>query len=144
MNPTLRNVLAVVAGLIIGSIVNMSLVNLSGTLIPPPPGTDVTTPEGLKASMHLFGPQHFLVPFLAHALGTFVGAYLAARVAASHKMALALVIGGFFQLGGIAAVFMLPAPLWFEALDLALAYIPMAYLAGRLASGGRNEALAVN
>ena len=135
--------MAVVAGLVIGSVVNMSLVSLSGSVIPPPPGTDVTTPEGLKASMHLFGPQHFIMPFLAHALGTFVGAYLAARIAATHKMAVALVIGGFFLIGGIAAVFMLPAPLWFEALDLALAYIPMAYLAGRLAGGGRREAVAV-
>ncbi len=53
-------------------------------------------------------------------------------IAASHKMKLAMVIGGFFLAGGIASVFMLPSPAWFAVCDLAGAYIPMAYLAGRL------------
>ena len=43
---------------------------MSSSLIPPPEGADVTTLEGLKTSMHLFQPKHFLMPFLAHALGT--------------------------------------------------------------------------
>ena len=73
------------------------------------------------------------MPFLAHALGTLAGAWLAALLAASHKMGLALGIGVLFLAGGISAVVMLPAPLWFEVLDLLLAYIPMAWLGGRLA-----------
>jgi len=69
---------------------------------------------------------------LAHALGTFAGALIAAIIAASHKMKLAMVIGGFFLAGGIASVFMLPSPTWFAVCDLAGAYKPMAYFAGRL------------
>ena len=33
---------------------------------------------------------------------------------------------------GISAVMMIPAPLWFNVLDLVVAYIPMAYLGGKL------------
>lgn len=82
MHPILRNILAVVAGLIGGSLVNMGIIAISGSLIPPPVDADVTTMEGLKATMHLFEPKHFLMPFLAHALGTLAGAYTAARLAA--------------------------------------------------------------
>lgn len=78
MRRILRLILAVVAGLVTGSLVNMGLILVSGKAIPPPAGADVTTVEGLKASMHLFEPRHFIFPFLAHSLGTFVGALVAA------------------------------------------------------------------
>jgi hypothetical protein len=41
-------------------------------------------------------------------------------------------IGGWNLFGGIMAATMIPAPLWFILVDLILAYIPMAYLAGKL------------
>ncbi|MBD1395663.1 hypothetical protein H9Q13_00665 [Pontibacter sp. JH31] len=135
MNPILRNILAVLAGLIVGSVVNMGIIMVSESIIPPPNGADVTTMEGLTASMHLFEPKHFLMPFLAHALGTFAGAFLAALIAANHKMKFALGIGFFFLAGGITNVFLLPSPVWFAIVDLGLAYIPMAYIAGKLATG---------
>lgn len=132
MNPILKNILAVLLGIIVGSIVNMAIVMFSGSIIPPPEGADVTTAEGLKESMHLFKPINFLMPFLAHALGTFVGALTTAFIAASHNVKLAMIIGVFFLLGGIASVFMLPSPAWFSITDIALAYLPMAYLGGKL------------
>ena len=132
MNPIFKNILAVVAGLVVGSALNMAIIMISGSIIPPPEGVDNTTMEGLKAGMHLFQPKHFILPYLAHALGTFVGALLAAIIAATHKMKFALSIGIFFLLGGIANVIMLPSPVWFTVLDLAGAYIPMGFLAGKL------------
>ncbi len=137
MYPILKNILAVVLGLIVGSIVNMGIIMISGSIIPPPAGADVTTMEGLKSSMHLFEPRHFIMPFAAHALGTFVGAIIAALIAASHRMTFALVIGCVFLVGGIANVFLLPSPLWFTIVDLVFAYIPMSYLGGRLVTKGR-------
>jgi hypothetical protein len=130
MKPIVKNILAVIVGLVAGSAVNMGIIMISGSVIPPPEGADNTTMEGLKASMHLFQPKHFLFPFLAHALGTFVGALLAALIAANRKMMFAMVIGIFFLAGGIINVIMLPSPLWFTFVDLVLAYIPMAYFAG--------------
>ncbi len=80
MKPGVKNILAVIAGAILGSAVNMGIIMVSGSFIPPPNGADITTMEGLKASMHLFQPKHFIFPFLAHALGTFAGAFLAAKI----------------------------------------------------------------
>ena len=137
-----RLILAVVAGLVIGSVVNMSLIMISGSVIPPPAGANVTTTEGLKASMHLFEPRHFIFPFLAHSLGTLVGALVATMLTPNRTSGPAYVVGFAFLLGGIASVYMLPAPLWFSALDLVAAYLPMAWLGHRLAS--RNLAKAAN
>jgi len=133
-HPTLRLVLAVVAGFVIGSLVNMALVGLSASAVPPPAGANTATMEGLQASMHLFQPRHFVFPFLAHALGTLAGAVFAAWLAPRRKLACATVVGALFFAGGIAAVAMLPAPLWFEALDLVAAYFPMAWFGWKLAA----------
>ncbi|AOH35805.1 hypothetical protein BGP89_05070 [Luteimonas sp. JM171] len=138
MKHWLRNIAAVVAGFIVGSAVNMGIIALGPMLVPPPAGVDMTTPEGLAAGMHLLAPKHFLAPFLAHALGTLAGALTAYLVAGTRKEAFALVIGLLFLVGGIAAAFMIPAPAWFIAADLVLAYLPMAWLAilvGRRLSG---------
>lgn len=132
MNPILRNTLAVIVGCLIGSFVNGSIIMISGSIIHPPEGADVTTMEGLKASMHLFEPKHFLFPFLAHALGTLVGAWITVMLAASRKMTMAMIVGCMFMLGGIINVAMLPSPLWYSIVDLVGAYIPMAYIGARL------------
>ncbi len=139
MNPLARNILATVAGLAVGSVVNMALVTVGPHVIPLPEGADVSTMEGLRDSMKLFTPVNFLPPFLAHALGTLVGAFLAAKLAASHPMRCALFVGAFFLIGGIAAANMLGGPMWFNITDLVLAYIPMGLLGGFLARG-RSEA----
>lgn len=128
----LRNILAVLAGVVLGSVVNMAIVTFGPALIPPPSGVDMSTPEGLAAGIALFEPRHFVTPFLAHALGTLVGALVAYLVAASHKARFAYAIGVLFLIGGIAACFMIPAPAWFMALDLLVAYLPMAWLAVRI------------
>src|SRR6056297_685417 len=133
MSPILKNVLAVVTGLVVGSIVNMGFIMLSGSVIPPPEGGDITTMEGLKATMHLFEPKHFIFPFLAHAIGTLAGAFIAAKIAAKRKMTIALIIGVFFLIGGSINIFMLGGPVWFTVLDLAVAYVPMAYFGGKFA-----------
>ena len=134
MNTIQRNILAVIIGLPLGGIVNMAIIMISGSIIAPPEGADVTTMEGLKASMHLFEPRHFLMPFLAHALGTLVGAFLCYLIASTHKMNLALLIGFIFLAGGIINVIMLPSPLWFTLVDLIGAYLPMAWFGAKLAA----------
>ena len=134
MNPTLRNILAVVAGIVAGGAANMAIISVSGSIIPPPEGVDPSNMESIKESMHLFQPIHFLMPFLAHAVGSFTGALVAAFIAASHKMKFAIGLGAWTMIGGIMAATMIPSPTWFIIADLGLAYIPTAYLAGKIAS----------
>jgi hypothetical protein len=133
MNSTLKNILATIGGLLLGGMVNMSIVMISGHVIPPPEGADITTAEGLKASMHLFEPKNFIMPFLAHALGTFVAVLIACYITKTNKMRIPLIISTLFFIGGFTNVMMLPSPLWFSILDLAGAYHLMGYLAFAIA-----------
>ena len=134
MNPILKNVLAVIAGAVVGSIVNMALVMLGPMIIPLPAGADVTTTEGLKASMHLMETKNFIFPFLAHALGTLAGAFTAAKIGVNHKMTMAFIVGVLFLAGGYINMQMVGGPDWFNALDLLVAYLPMGALGGWLAT----------
>jgi hypothetical protein len=135
MHPILRNILAVIFGLAIGSIVNMVLIGISNSIIPPPEGAITTTMNGLKESIHLFKPIHYLMPFLAHALGTLAGAIITTLIAThKQKKKLAIAIACWFLVGGIIMAFILPSPIWFIILDLALAYIPMSIIANKIAT----------
>jgi hypothetical protein len=139
MNPIAKNVLAAIVGFVIGNLVNMGLIQIGPYVVPLPQGADVSTMEGLRESMKLFTPVNFIFPFLAHALGTLAGAFVAAKLAASHRMKFAIGIGVAFLLGGIAAAIMLGGPLWFIACDLLLAYIPMGILGGLLGRGQKRQ-----
>lgn len=130
----LRNILAVIVGFICGSIVNMGIVVFVSPLFPLPEGVDPASMESIKANIDRFSFANFMVPFSAHALGTFVGAFFTALLARSAKLPLAILIGGLNLLGGIAAVAMIGGPLWFAILDLGAAYIPMSFAAAWLAS----------
>jgi hypothetical protein len=49
-------------------------------------------------------------------------------------------VGSLFFLGGCAAAFMLPAPAWFKAVDLLLAYGPPTLAGWSTASRSRHAA----
>jgi uncharacterized membrane protein YqgA involved in biofilm formation len=141
MNPVAKNILAVIAGLVVGSVVNMGLITIGMVVVPLPEGTDVSTMEAVREAMKTFTPVNFIFPWVAHALGTLVGAFIAAKMAASNKMKLAMVIGMLFLLGGIAMILNCGGPTWFIASDLILAYIPMAWIGGTLGGGGKPQSV---
>lgn len=135
----LVNILAVILGLVVGSAVNMLLIIAGGEAIPAPAGVDATDLESVRASMHLYGPEHFVFPFLAHAMGTLAGALVTCLLATTNRVPLSLVTGFLFLTGGITAAFMIPAPLWFIVLDLTVAYLPMAWLGAKWGKRFRPE-----
>jgi hypothetical protein len=139
MNPIAKNILAVIVGFVVGSVVNLGLVTVGMSVFPLPEGTDVSTMEALRENMKLMGPVNFIFPLLGHALGTLTGAFVAAKLAASHPMKFAIAIGVLFLMGGVAMVLNCGGPVWFIATDLLLAYIPMATLGGSLAGGKRSQ-----
>jgi hypothetical protein len=132
MNPIARNILAAVVGIIVGGVVNLGLVTVGMSVVPFPEGTDVSTMEAVRETMKSLPPVHFLFPLAGHALGSLAGAFLAARLAASHSITLAIGLGVLFLIGGIAMILNCGGPVWFIATDLPLAYLPMALLGGFL------------
>lgn len=136
----IRNIIGIIVGIVAGSIVNMAFIGVGPSVIPLPPGADNSSMEALTATIHLFEPKHYIFPFLAHAFGSLVGTFVAILIAVSHKWRIAVGLAAFFLLGGIAAVIMIPAPLWFDAVDLTFAYIPMALLGAKLGGAGKTAA----
>ena len=139
MSPTVRNILAVIVGGVIGGFVNMGILQVGMQMIPLPAGADASTMENLSHSIHLYEPKHFITPFLAHALGTLAGAIIAVKIAASHHSIVAMVVGGLFFAGGLTMALVVPSPAWFIALDLVVAYFPMAWLAMKIAGPGDGD-----
>ena len=132
MKHYLLHLLFFLLSLVLGSLVNMSVLELGQQLIPLPAGVNPENMDSYRTHQHLMEARHFLFPFLAHALGTLVAGFCAAKLARNHKMSYALGTGLIFLLAGLMMVFLIPAPIWFCATDLLLAYLPMAYWGGRL------------
>ena len=128
----IKNILAVISGWLGGSAINMGLIQIGHKLFPIE-GIDPKDMDALAEVMPTLGFEYFIFPFLAHALGALVGASIAGFIAASHKMKFSLGIGGLFLLGGIMVNYMLPGPFWFAIIDILFAYIPMAWIGGKMA-----------
>ena len=133
MKKQLKNTLAIFVGLFIGGSTNMLIISNSNAFVALPKGVVPEDLESLSSNIHLFEPIHFLMPFLAHSIGTFCGAFLAAKIAVNHKLKFALTIGVFFLIGGVQMSSVLDSPLWFDLVDVSVAYIPMSLLGYKLA-----------
>jgi hypothetical protein len=133
MRNTIIQIFLFVDCLVLGGLANGAIINVSSKVVSPPAGFDLTKDEGLIAAMSVMEPKHFIMPFLAHAIGTLISAFLVTWLIDGKKMIRALLVGFVFMLGGTIMIFKLPSPLWFDALDLGLAYIPMAWFGYKLA-----------
>ena len=78
MNTLLRNIFAVIAGGILGAVVNMSFIVAGSKVFP--------LSESFEPMNAMnWDLKFFIFPFLAHALGTLAGAFIAANIAATYK-----------------------------------------------------------
>ena len=127
MNSIIKNILALIGGGLVGMVVNMGLIITGNQLIP--------LSENINPMNAMnWETKYFIFPFLAHAIGTLSGAFIAARFSASYHMLFAICIGIFFLSGGISMVFILPAPIWFIVIDLVFAYLPMGWLGWKISN----------
>ena len=127
MNWILRNILAFLAGGVAFHFTNLGLLTLMTKLIPPPEGYEMMNPD-----FNLLTPADFLVPFVAHSGGTFIGAFIVSKLAATWHRGWALIIGLLSFLGGLMVTFMFAVPVWYIVVDLVLAYFPFALLGYKL------------
>lgn len=137
MKPIVRNTIAVVVGLVVGNIVNISLIQAGYSVFPT--GIDNDDMDALAKFLEDADSKFFIFPFIAHAAGTLIGAIVAALISKNRKVTVALIVGTFFLLGGIAISFIIPAPSWFVAMDLIAAYFPMALIGALLVKSLRRK-----
>ena len=135
----LRNVGAVIAGLVVGMFVNLALVQLNTVLFPLPAGVDLADSAQMRDAIQDLPAAAWILVFAAHLSQSFVGAWVAARLGASHWMTLAMIVGVVSLGAGIANAMMLSAPAW-TWLEMPF-YLVVAWMAGRTETARR---MAVN
>lgn len=109
----LKNIGAVIVGLFVGSVVNMALVLVSVYVLwPMPPGTDFSNPEAMAAYIATLPVTALLWVIGAHLGQAFCGGWVAARLATSRPLVLALIIGVLSLIGGVLNMLDLGLPSW--------------------------------
>ena len=130
----IRNVVAVVVGLVAGMAVNMALVTLDVALYPMPEGVDFSDAEGVAAYMGTLPLAALLIVLAAHLSQAFVGAWVAARISSNQPMSVpmnvAMIVAGLTLFGGIVNMKSISMPTWMMVEFLL--YMPLAYAAGRM------------
>lgn len=126
-----KTILAVIVGIIAGSVVNAIIIFLGNAIFGSPEGMILWDEESVKAHADQLTTANYVCTFLAHQLGTLVGAFVAAKIAPFHKMIFAFVIGVWFLGCGIYAASLIPVSNWFKVADFVF-YIPVAWLGGKM------------
>jgi hypothetical protein len=126
----IRNIGAVFVGLIVGSVANMALIMGSWAIYPPPEGLDMSDQAQMAAFIATLPTGAFLMAIVAHLAQAAIGGWVAARLAGSHPLRLAMIVGALSMLGGVANMFQIDAPTWMWA-EMPL-YLAVAWGAGTL------------
>jgi hypothetical protein len=108
----IRNVCAVVIGLIVGMAVNMAIGFLDSMLYPMPEGVDFSDTEGMEAYIATLPVLALLIIMVAHLGQAFVGGGVAALISRNHAMTVAMIVGILSLLAGVTNLLMMPLPAW--------------------------------
>lgn len=137
----LRNIAAVLLGLLVGGVINMVLVMANLASFPGPEGLDMNDAAAMAEYVAGLPPSAFVLPLLAHLAQATVGGWLAARVGASRPVMLALIVGVLTLIGGAINMINFPnAPIWMWV-EFPL-YLALPYAVGRVEARRRDRALA--
>lgn len=108
----IRNVIAVVIGMIAGMATNMAIVLLNLALYPMPEGVDFADTEGMKAYIGTLPLMALCIVIVAHLGQAFVGGWVAARISATRVMLVAMIVGVLSLIGGLVNMMDMPLPVW--------------------------------
>jgi len=129
MNSKIRTILAVVAGLIAGSVV-IALVQLFSPY-QPPPDLDMNDRAKFGEWVNSLPLSALFIVLLAYFLGSVAGGWLTNLIAMPTKYRPALVTGFGLFMAGLMNLLAIPHPFWF-AIVSSLIYFVGAWAGGRL------------
>jgi len=110
---------ATFAGVIAAFISMMFLEGLGHSLFPIPFEVDPKNLEALAEKLHLIPMEMYLSVVFAHGLGLLIGLLIAKTIDKTSKISL-YIISGFFLIGTIANLSMIPHPMWFAIADIGI------------------------
>ncbi|MFI4875108.1 MAG: hypothetical protein ACIALR_07215 [Blastopirellula sp. JB062] len=124
--------IGIVAGVLVGSIVNLMIVMTSFLFYVPPDDLDWNDQAAVAQFIGALPVGAFLFALAAHAAHSFVAGWVAAAIARPYRFTAAVIVGGLTLVGGILNLNQIPHPNWFGYVDLSL-YLPLAIAGACLA-----------
>lgn len=112
----IRNVLAVLAALVVGNLTIFGVQSLNWALFPMPPGVDFDDPAAVAAMVAAMPLGAFAGIELSYLAGSVLPGFVVAKAAGSRHLALAAVVGALFTVANTLNLMAIPHPLWFAAL----------------------------
>ena len=135
-NPVVRNLVAVIGGLIVAMVVVFVVEGIGHAIFPPPEGLDLMNPEDQARLMEAIPTEAKVAVVIAWFLGSLAGACTA--IAISHRALMAWIVGLVIALMSVWTTQMFPHPDWMLAagavLPLVAVLVAKRLLAARLLS----------
>jgi hypothetical protein len=129
----LRNVAAIVAGLVTAYL-SIKLIDKLGHMVyPPPAGLDFSDPEAIRPYLATLPIGAFLFIWASSVVAAFVGTLVAGFAGTARPAILAAAVGGVVFAATIANFIWIPHPLWLSLATL-IGIVVSTLLAMRLAS----------
>lgn len=110
---------ATFAGVIAAFISMMFLEGLGHSLFPIPFEVDPKNLDAIADKLHLIPVQMYISVVFAHGIGLLIGLLIAKLIDKASKISL-YIIAGFFLVGTVVNLFMIPHPIWFAIADLGI------------------------
>ncbi|WP_350293991.1 hypothetical protein [uncultured Croceitalea sp.] len=123
----IRNILAVLAGVVAAVIIFIIAESINGSLHPIPTDLDFSNTEAVKSFYENQPILFWLVVLFGWAIGSFVCGFLIKLISKTDKILLPIIAGIPLTLSAVANFFALPHPTWFIIVALLL-FIPFVLL----------------
>lgn len=116
----LRKILAVPAGLFFGVLCISAIEKLGHYLFPRPEGMKADDMEALKQYVETAPLMALMFVIIGYAVGAFIAGFSSTKIARDGKKIYAVICGAIFLLQGIYMMYILPTPIWFWILGIAV------------------------
>ena len=115
-----RRILAVLGGLFFGVVTITIVEKLGHYLFPRPAGMKENDLEALKQYVETAPLMALLFVILGYALGALIAGFSATKIAGDGRKTYAVICGVIFLLQSIYMMYILPTPIWFWVLGIAV------------------------
>ena len=128
-NPLMRQILGVIAGVVVGGLIVFCVELVGHSLFPTPPGIDLSNPDDVKRLIATLPTGALVMVLVGWALGSLAGAWTANRIARTPMAG--WIVGGLFVLMTAYNFTVIPHPMWMMAVGIAIPFV-MAWVASRM------------
>lgn len=140
MNPMVRSILAVVAGMLVAFVLIVCVEMIGMRVYPPPTDMDPRNIESIKSAMARIPLGAMLFVLLAYTVGSVAGGWVAARFAPSAGLSHAMFVAALLFGAGLMNLMTVPHPVWFWVASSAIYFLGA--WSGAQAAGARSTATA--